>query len=288
MVLREVEKLLLPKCPEAPPGARFGGITFIHQFGSALNIHLHFHCCIIDGIFAAQGEGIQFYETTALNIADIARVQERVRKRVLRLFERRGFLTREEARAMGQWAHGGGFSIDAKVRIVASDRAGLERLLRYCARPIFAGERLSWMDVDEQLLYHLPKPLHDGQTVLILTPFEFLERIAALIPPPRRHRHRYHGVLAPNSPLRSQVTARAGSPIDEKSDGKCTSDTTQAEDREEQVPSQGASYLWAMLLARIYEVFPLICPHCGAELRIIAFLTESDPIVRILDHIGEP
>ncbi len=60
MVLREVEKLLLSKCPEAPPGARFGGITFIHQFGSALNIHLHFHCCIIDGIFATQGEGIQF------------------------------------------------------------------------------------------------------------------------------------------------------------------------------------------------------------------------------------
>ncbi len=54
------------------------------------------------------------------------------------------------------------------------------------------------------LIYHLRKPQHDGQTLLRLTPAEFLDRIALLIPPPRRHRHRYHGVLAPNAPLRKQ------------------------------------------------------------------------------------
>ena len=57
------------------------------------------------------------------------------------------------------------------------------------------------------LVYRLPKPATDGRTELILTPLEFLDRIAALIPPPRRHRHRYHGVVAPNSPLRQAVTA---------------------------------------------------------------------------------
>ena len=30
---------------------------------------------------------------------------------------------------------------------------------------------------------------------------------------------------------------------------------------------------WARLLARIYEVFPLRCPDCGSEMRILAFLT---------------
>jgi hypothetical protein len=42
----------------------------------------------------------------------------------------------------------------------------------------------------------------------MLTPLELIERLAALIPPPRRHRHRYYGVLAPNAPLRSAVTPR--------------------------------------------------------------------------------
>jgi len=31
--------------------------------------------------------------------------------------------------------HGGGFSVDAQVRLEAHERDGLERLLRYCARP---------------------------------------------------------------------------------------------------------------------------------------------------------
>jgi len=44
---------------------------------------------------------------------------------------------------------------------------------------------------------------------LHLTPLELLHRIAALVLPPRTHRHRYFGVLAPNSPLRGVVTAMA-------------------------------------------------------------------------------
>ncbi|MBA2592397.1 MAG: transposase [Gammaproteobacteria bacterium] len=36
-----------------------------------------------------------------------------------------------------------------------------------------------------------------GRSLLYLTPLEWLDRLAVLIPPPRRHRHRYHGLLAP-------------------------------------------------------------------------------------------
>ena len=47
-----------------------------------------------------------------------------------------------------------------------------------------------------------------------------------------------------------------------------------------------AHYLWAVLSARIYEVFPLVCPVCGGNMRIIAFITEGVQIRRILAHIG--
>jgi hypothetical protein len=40
-------------------------------------------------------------------------------------------------------------------------------------------------------------------------PFDFLDRLADLVPPPRKHRHRYHGVFAPNHKLRSAVAALA-------------------------------------------------------------------------------
>ena len=65
---------------------------------------------------------------------------------------RRGLLLADDARAMARWQHGGGFSVDGSVRIAAADRAGRERLLRYCARPPFAPERLRELDCD-RLVY---------------------------------------------------------------------------------------------------------------------------------------
>jgi hypothetical protein len=41
-----------------------------------------------------------------------------------------------------------------------------------------------------------------------------------------------------------------------------------------------------VLIARIYEVFPLLCPKCGGQMRLIAFITEGTQIRKILDHIG--
>jgi hypothetical protein len=44
------------------------------------------------------------------------------------------------------------------VRVPAWHQAGLEWLIRDGARPIFAGERLAWLEPDQRLVYHLPKP----------------------------------------------------------------------------------------------------------------------------------
>jgi hypothetical protein len=76
---------------------------------------------------------------------------------------------------------------------------------------------------------------------LTLTPLEQINRIGALIPSPCTHRHRYYGALAPNSPLRAAVTAMA------------------MPAQQPPVPKRSpAHYLWAALIARIYEVFPLL------------------------------
>jgi hypothetical protein len=187
---------------------------------------------------------------------------------------------------MARWGNGGGFSVDASVRIEGHDRAGLERLLRYCARPPFALQRLEAIDA-HRLMYHLPKAQPNGCTELILTPLELIDRLAALIPPPHTHRHRYHGVLAPNATLRAAVTTLAW----EASNGtqqRAGHDKKDTEDAAEALWRSPARYLWAMLLARIYESAPLACPQCGADMQIIAFVTESVSVRRILTHIGEP
>ena len=81
------------------------------------------------------------------------------------------------------------------MRIETADRAGRERLLRCCARPPFALERLRELD-PERLLYEGAKLGPCGNGPLLLTPPELLDRLAAPLPPPRIHRRRYFGVLA--------------------------------------------------------------------------------------------
>lgn len=119
-------------------------------------------------MFAKSEDGqVQFAEAAALTPQDLAAVQQRVHARVLRWFARAGHLEPAVARDMAGWDHGGGFSLDASVRIDGHDRAGRERLLRYCARPPFALERLEQVRHD-QLVYHFPKPQPDGSTQLRL------------------------------------------------------------------------------------------------------------------------
>jgi hypothetical protein len=133
---------------------------------------------------------------------------------------------------------------------------------------------------------------------LHLTALELIDRIAALVPPPRTHRHRYFGVLAPNSPLRCAVTALAAPAkhIVVQSEpvitGKGAPGVVPLGHASPPTPAPAtpkrskAHYLWAVLIARIYEVFPLVCPICGGQMRLIAFITEGTQIRRILDHIG--
>jgi NAD-dependent SIR2 family protein deacetylase len=45
---------------------------------------------------------------------------------------------------------------------------------------------------------------------------------------------------------------------------------------------------WAKLLARVGEEFPLSCPNCGGDIRLISFITDLGPIRKILTHLGEP
>jgi hypothetical protein len=238
---------------------------------------------------------MRFYEATGVDEGKVAEVQETVRGRVLELFEKDGLLDEEATASMRAWSHAGGFSLDASIRIEAWDRAGLERLLRYCARPPFASERLSWEKRSGRVVYELPKSRPNAPSAITLEPLELIDRLVVLIPPPRIHRHRYHGVLAPNSRLRAAVTARANQavegvvaipPVPEK--GLQESATARAR--------SAAVRMWAALLARIYEVFPLVCPNCKGDpstglrtgMRLIAFITERSSIDQILSHLGEP
>jgi hypothetical protein len=82
-------------------------------------IAIHFHLVVIDGVFEPSDKeaGIVFFEATGLDTSTLAEVQATLRRRILKALVRPGLLAPEERATLEQWEHGGGFSIDAQVRI---------------------------------------------------------------------------------------------------------------------------------------------------------------------------
>jgi len=77
-------------------------------------------------------------------------------------------------------------------------------LCRYITRPAIANERLK-RNRAGQVVLQLKSPYKDGTTHIVMEPLEFMERLAALVPRPRLHLIRFHGVLAPNAKLRGKI-----------------------------------------------------------------------------------
>ncbi|HCS91898.1 MAG TPA: hypothetical protein DIW77_18155 [Chromatiaceae bacterium] len=86
----------------------------------------------------------------------------------------------------------------------AQDRAGLERLLRYCARPPFALKRLELLDA-ERVVYRLPKQQRDGTTALTFTPLELIDYLAAQLV----HRLAPAQAASPSLPWRARAKRAA-------------------------------------------------------------------------------
>ena len=94
-----------------------------------------------------------------------------------------------ESSALCANAHG--FSLYAGVRCAADDRPGLEQLCRYITRPAIANERLS-VNRAGQVVLKLKTAWRDGTSHHVMTPMEFMQRLAALVPRPRLHLIRFH------------------------------------------------------------------------------------------------
>lgn len=173
-----------------------------------------------------------------------------------------------------------GFNVHAKVAIPARDRARLERLCRYICRPTIATERLEELE-SGKLRYTFKKPWRDGTTALVLEPLDLLARICALVPPPRLHMVRYHGVLSSHANVRKEVVPALAAEIS-------TPRVVQLElfannDSDHQEPGKKP---WAWLLRHVFQIDVTTCPHCGGPMRWIEAATSPKAIAKLLARQG--
>jgi hypothetical protein len=286
-----------------------GAISSIQTHGTLANWHPHLHVLVTDGAFRPGGTFVP------LGAHSIEILTEAFRRAMLRAFVRHGLFTEEVAASMLAWPHSG-FHLHNEVRLQGDDRRGVLQLARYSARAPIALARITYDADQQQVLVTSDKS--DGPTAgtHAFDPLDFLAQLTTHIPRKGTHMVRYYGAYSSRrraewrrqgvGPWMEQspeeqagggngAGGTAGQPPDVALDPDVVPPTVPDHDRGQQPsepppqpPSPTRAALrkrWAELLRRIFEVHPLACPHCGGEMRIIAFILEPTVIDAILRHL---
>ncbi|MGH6949757.1 MAG: transposase, partial [Vitreimonas sp.] len=188
-----------------------------------------------------------------------------------------------------------GFNVHAARAIAARDRQRLEQLCRYLCRPPIAQQRLE-LSSDGRVRYTMKKPWRDGTLALVFEPQDLVARLCAMVPPPRWHLIRFHGVLSAHASLRSQVVPPPPATSD---DAKATCASAQLElfsagaagandvdsgsARASREPSRKP---WAWLLRHVFAADLQTCQRCGGRMRWQEVATTPDAIARLLARHG--
>jgi hypothetical protein len=277
-----------------------GAIGFVQRFGSLLNLNCHFHNLVPDGVFVDTETGLQFCPTPAPWLEDIERLVKQIAHAAEKLITKRSeelcdeepeLLHAEQARSLAEPAafpespastspRSGqrsaffyGYSLHAERFVDADDRDGLEKLCRYAARAPIANSRLS-LDTQGNAVLNLKRPLRDGRLQLKFTQLQLLQKLAILIPPPRKNLTRYFGVFAPAHRFRKDVVA-----IGRETQNETEPSTNSTAIYQRRIP-------WAELLKRVFAIDILKCDQCGEPMKILAVIPESQATKAILDHLG--
>jgi hypothetical protein len=174
------------------------------------------------------------------------------------------------------------------VRVRANDRVGLEHLCRYLARPPIANDRLQELP-DGRLALRFKQAWRDGTTHIVFTPHELIEKLIPLIPRPRCHLVRYHGILGPAAKDRAKVVPTPPAqpaPDAAGADSAAADKAGEGEAREIDITKiqRGSRLPWALLLKRVLGLPVDTCPHCGGHMKLRALVRDPESIERFLRH----
>jgi hypothetical protein len=267
----QTAKELLAAAAGEEEGFRSGIVSVVQTFGGRAKFHPHVHALVTRGGWTGSGEWVP------VPYVDEGAAEELFRHKVMGLLRRRGLLSPERIELLLSWQPSG-FSVHNRVYAHPGDGRDFEALVRYMMRSPVSLTRLRFTPGAKEVVY-ARKGGHDatepGDEERIDAD-EFVARVLVQIPDPRRHLVRYYGAYSNRA--RGQ-RRKAENRLEASGSGNVV-------DAVPPPPERAAlRRRWANLIRRVYEVDPLVCPRCGAEMRVIGFITETKVIKRILDHI---
>lgn len=286
--------------------AQCGAVTFLQRFTRSLTVHPHLHVIVLDGVFTKADDESEpeFHRCPPPTPRDLMELLRNVFLRMERFLRRQGFvgpktdeMDEADLTPIDRWYESaqrepslltptkvprsassgvqlGGFSVHAAVTVPAGDKKRRYELCRYVARPLLAEDQLCEAE-DGRIALTMRRKTKSGQSVVLLEPLRLLRRLAWLIPPPRQHQVRFHGVLAPAAQWRSLIVP----PPPFKLQLAFPLDNIRPESTAYRTP-------WAQLIARVYDINAERCPKCGGHVRPVGAVTDPDEARRFLNAFG--
>ena len=91
---------LIGRAGRSKRDAQTGAVTLIQRFGGALNLNVHFHMLLLDGVYVERADGsLRFRRVGAPTTAELEALTRTLARRIGRLLERRGVLERDAENA---------------------------------------------------------------------------------------------------------------------------------------------------------------------------------------------
>jgi hypothetical protein len=165
-----------------------------------------------------------------------------------------------------------GFSLHANTSTNTLARDSLRKLVEYISRGPLSNERLEITE-SGQVKLKLKTAYSDGTSHLLFTPGEFIEKLSAIIPPPKTL-VRWSGIFAPGSPYRKRVVLKPEVKKGRSPKSTCTED----------IPLKNSS--WSKMLAKVFRIDVTKCQHCQGDMAILAAITNRSEVARYLKHLG--
>ena len=241
--------------------ARPGIVVSIATAGDLVQWHPHLHLLTTDGGKTADGSWPPLPEWDALLLMRL------FRERLLARLVLAHAISAELVTKLLAWRHPG-FSVHVGEPISACDKQRLEDTAAYLIRNPLSLKKLVYLDGRQAVLYRSRMNPSLGRNFEALDPLEWLARLSDHIPDPGQHRTLFYG----------EYSSRARGTVLSAEAASVTS--------AELPPRRRCSPSWARLIAKIYQVDPLVCTRCGQRMSILAFVSDQHSINRILEHLG--
>jgi hypothetical protein len=255
---------------------RPGMVTVIQTARSDLGFSPHIHALASRGGWTADGRWVP------VPFIDSEAAEKVFRHKVMSFLMEEGLLSEERARLLLSWRRSG-FSVHNAVTASSADPAGMERLARYLMRPPLSLERFHLDHNGQSATYRVKRSAraqHAGAEVLeTFDPRDLLARVLMHVAEPRAHLVRHYGEYSVAARAKRR---RQEQPIEH---GRELPNPDLAAERNPSPAERRASRrAWAQLIRRIFESDPLLC-DCGAQMKMIAFITEPAVVDSILLHL---